>query len=134
MFVKYRAFRHAYDFGVTLRPPEGEIEQALSNWILTSSVAAGIDLAYDDTVDPNERTFNAYLGNPMRSTLIKFNRDWKWAGDTTTSGLTVSLDDAWENFWPLPVLSQLVAVRVIPTDNDNFLPGAPIDLFAITTA
>lgn len=134
LFVQWSSNQSGITVSSNILPPTGEIFQNLSNLAITSSVAVGIKFTFDDSMSPGFRIFSTYLGNPMRSTVPKFQRDWRRVLSTFTSTLEYDLTTDWSNIWPLPVLGQVVAVRIFPTNPRVTYRRNPQDFFATTTA
>ncbi len=134
LFVLQNTIRHSDSSDPITIPPSGIQTQFLSNWILTSTIAGGIIIGFDDVEEFGDRQWISYGGNPMRSTVPKFNRDWVFLENSGTTGFTKSLSDSWEKHWPLPELGQVIACRILFNNTFEMYPSNPIDLFAITTA
>lgn len=133
-YVKARLFRLHLFFEGLVAPPINPDLDDIFDFSLTSSLATGIDAAFQK-VQPLVDVEAAIYGRPLfRSTIPKFNNSWRFLGPTSAVGAVFGLSILWDVIFSPPVLGQVVAIRIIPTTAPSYIPQGIIDLFAITTA
>lgn len=102
---------------------------------VTSDVTNGIRIQFLDEVTPPSLQINVYGRNLFRSTLIKFNgTDTFIAPFNPGIPADFFINFDWDNKIGLPVLNQLIYVRMVLTDSANFQPHTTYTAFALTTA
>jgi len=133
-FVQYTVARAPDGPAVDPIPPIEYTRQEMFNYSLASTISNGIEFTFDTPSPLVSKQWLIY-GRPLyRDTIPSFNNTWTGFGAHVDTGTTVNVDDYWEDFWPMPVLGQAVALRLIPMTITTWVPESKFDLFALTTA
>lgn len=115
-------------------PPVSFTPQVMNNYSLTSSVANDIVLNYDTDAPLVSKTWHLYGRNLFRGTIPAFNNSWTFISNALTTGTSFNVSGDWDDVLGLPVLGQVIALRVLPISTVDQVQESKIDLFAITTA
>lgn len=116
-------------------PPVSVPPPTMFNIEFVSTVFLGITMTFDSTAMASFSTGVFYGRQLFRSSVMKFNNSWRLLQlKNTIPPSPFSVDDIWENEFPLPVLGQALAIRFIPTNEDLGIVYPPVDSIIVTTA
>ena len=133
-FLKIHMTRFNFTTVILADPPVVFLRQPIHAFQLSSSVASGIIIDFTDDDPTSGRTAYVY-GHPFfRVTLPSSNNAWIFLATVVTTGALWDITTAWGLRFAQPILTQAIAVRVVPAIGPAFVPSTPIDLFALTTA
>lgn len=133
-FMGYHLFRANTRSDIVILPPQDFVSQGLKNFTMTSTIATGIRITYEQDVATTTR-YAVMYGRPLYQTSIPaFNNSWKSLGRIKTTIFFFDITDEWADEFGAPIIDQVIAVRIIPVDITAYVPEAMIDIFAKTTA
>lgn len=99
-----------------------------------SSVASGIDVNFTNL--PGATVYAGYVYGRLfyKDYAPSFNNTWTKLGLVTTLGtVTVNIDTQWQTAFPLPILSQAIALDFRPFQSSTFI-GGNTQQIVLTTA
>lgn len=133
-FMQYTLFTEEAGGAIGDLPPTNFTPQEMFNYSLESSVSGGIILNFETPSPLVSKQWYIY-GRPLfRETIPAFNNTWSFLGIAIETGLEHILDPEWQTRYPLPILNQVIAIRVVPVTIADFVPTSIVDLFAKTAA
>lgn len=128
MFMKVNMFQQAGADSFTEIPPENTIKPAMPIFSLISSIASGLELTATATISTGIVVAHLYGHLSYSTSLVKsFNRYKFLAEVAMVVDTTISINLQWQQQFSLPVLNQVIGLKVIPTSieavrqNDQFL-------------
>ena len=130
-FMQTNTLRSLTDQDALTTPETPPLMAIPTSFTLTSSISGGISLTWPGSPVLPRPTALVYGVNLYRSTIPKHIKGFRFLGTELFSNSPGVLTLLWQEVFPLPILGQVIGVRIRPF-NGTTLPVGDIVLSAIT--